>query len=217
MAKEIRCEEVEEGDLVSAYVTGSMTSAQAEAFAEHYFACDGCWQQVRLANEVRAALRDGPASAAPSFAPRAAPSAKPSAPPPAAWTAWRGLLAASIVVAAVAGVWQLTPRSAPAPAPAPVFRGGGPLAVEGRLEKGQLAVSWPAVPGAASYRVELVAADGSSLLRRDAGETRIEIGVGDLPQVSRGPVYAKVVALDALGARVAVSDLALVRGAEPPR
>ena len=60
--------------------------------------------------------------------------------------------------------------------------------------------------------VELVAADGSSLARRDTSATRLEFATADLPLRPDGPVYAYVTALDLVGTRLAVSDLVLVDG-----
>jgi CHAT domain-containing protein len=47
---------IEEHDLVSRYIGQKLSPEEAEAFEEHYFGCDRCWEEVQAATEVRAAL-----------------------------------------------------------------------------------------------------------------------------------------------------------------
>jgi CHAT domain-containing protein/tetratricopeptide (TPR) repeat protein len=50
------CTSIEEKDLVSRYVGRKLSPEEGEAFEEHYFGCDRCWEEVQAATEVRAAL-----------------------------------------------------------------------------------------------------------------------------------------------------------------
>src|SRR5687768_12760419 len=61
----ISCTRVEEEDLDARYLAGTLSDEEAEAFEEHYFACDRCWSNVQLGRDIRAASdrRTAPAPA----------------------------------------------------------------------------------------------------------------------------------------------------------
>jgi CHAT domain-containing protein len=63
VSKTLDCASIEEQDLVSRYVGRKLSPEEAEAFEEHYFACDRCWAEVQQGTEVRAALREEKVSA----------------------------------------------------------------------------------------------------------------------------------------------------------
>jgi hypothetical protein len=56
----MNCEEVEQQDIVGAYVAGKLPDETRDLFEEHYFGCDHCLQQVecaRIARDVLATRR----------------------------------------------------------------------------------------------------------------------------------------------------------------
>jgi CHAT domain-containing protein/Flp pilus assembly protein TadD len=87
---------IEEQDLVSRYVGQKLSPEEAEAFEEHYFGCDQCWDEVQAATEVRAALQAQVATPR-ETAPKTVESRLVRGP----WGNW-GLLAAAAAVAIVA-------------------------------------------------------------------------------------------------------------------
>lgn len=153
-------------DVPRRYALGALSDAEAESFEQHMFACENCWAEVEQAIELRAALRDRPAS-------------RSRARPPV----WSWMAAAAVLVVALVGVWGLRPgvdvpeRDGPR-----VYRGAeGVLAIEARVEGRRLALSWTAVPGAASYVVE-VFAGGSLVLEKEAAvpELTLDLPAGEL-------------------------------------
>jgi hypothetical protein len=55
------CEIARDGDVLAAYAAGRLREPEAEAFEQHYFPCEECWQLVRTATAVRSAKAGGPA------------------------------------------------------------------------------------------------------------------------------------------------------------
>lgn len=95
-----------------AYVAGTLTGGDQDAFEEHYFSCGVCFAAVQRLQDVQQILTGNPA--APS---QATPGARPaSEAPPTRRPGWAMPIAASLLVA-VAGagaLWELR-RSAAAP------------------------------------------------------------------------------------------------------
>src|SRR5689334_724157 len=50
--------EVEQRDIVDAYVRGRLTGDESRAFEEHYFACDQCFEQVRTTEMFASGIVD---------------------------------------------------------------------------------------------------------------------------------------------------------------
>ena len=53
---EPRCRMAHDDDLVSKYLSDELLPEEAEAFEEHYFKCDACWQELETALAVRASI-----------------------------------------------------------------------------------------------------------------------------------------------------------------
>ncbi|MEO5823766.1 MAG: zf-HC2 domain-containing protein [Vicinamibacteraceae bacterium] len=111
-------------DLADAYVAGTLSEAELDAFEQHFFGCSACLAHVQMLQEVTDGLRRQPGPVA---------AHRPSSP---AWTAgpWLGLALAASLVAAFGWWWQggltTTPATsviavgptAPAGPPAPTPR-----------------------------------------------------------------------------------------------
>lgn len=106
-----------------------------------------------------------------------------------AW--WRPAIVAAAAVAVVALVWTVVPRT-------PEHAGwrGSPDATESTLdlsvapaaEGRTIALAWPAVQGASSYRVEVIREDLSDLATFDAGELRRhDLRLDALPLAGENP------------------------------
>ena len=54
---DLGCQDVEEHDLVSAYLGERLSEPEAEAFERHYFGCERCWAEVK-AGEVLFRVED---------------------------------------------------------------------------------------------------------------------------------------------------------------
>lgn len=164
--------------------------------------------RLEAASPVRPASK-GPSKGTVVAFPSAAP--KPASKLPARSTVWR--LAAAVILVLGAGMLFQLSRSGAPPLPAPgtgtVVRGGE---VEAVAPVGEVAgipaeLRWEPRPGAASYRVRLLTVDDTVLW-----ETAVPAPPARLPaevtgQLHRAVVYIWTVeALDASGARIAVSE-----------
>lgn len=76
--KPIDCGYVEDHDLVKSYLGGTLSEEEAEAFEAHYFECDRCWEEVNIANQIRAATAAAPPIRIPSKPRRTLRSAWPA-------------------------------------------------------------------------------------------------------------------------------------------
>ena len=105
-------------DVAEAYVAGTLSEAEQDAYERHFFACPACLTQVQTLQEVADRLRQLPAAVA-----------LPRAPTPG-WTAapWLGLALAAGLVAAV-GFWW---RGGVAPAPDAPPVAAGPVSAPNR-------------------------------------------------------------------------------------
>jgi tetratricopeptide (TPR) repeat protein len=92
-------------ELAEAYVAGTLSEAEQDAFEQHYFGCAACLAQVQMLQEVRDGLRRAPA---------AAPAPRPAA---ASFTParWLGLALAASLLAAFGWWWRggLAPAAGP--------------------------------------------------------------------------------------------------------
>lgn len=151
-----------------------------------------------------------------------APVSKPAAKPSPRSNVWR--LAAAVILVLGAGILFQLSRSGAPPLPAPgtgtVVRGGEVEAVSpvGEVAAIPPELRWEPHPGAASYRVRLSTVDDTVLW-----ETRVPAPPARLPaeitgQLHRAVVYIWTVeALDASGARMAVSEPVRFRARPDPQ
>jgi hypothetical protein len=155
--------------------------------------------------EAASPVRKGKVVAFPAAAPKPAPKS------PARSVAWR-LAAAAILVLGAGLLFQLSRPGAP-PLPAPgtgtVVRGGEVAAVSpvGEVAGIPSELRWEPRPGAASYRVRLSTVDDTVLWETTVAAPPARLPAPVAGQLHRAVVYVWTVeALDASGARVAVSE-----------
>ena len=102
-------EHVVERDIIEQYVRHTLSPADRQAFQEHYFACDDCFEQVQAMARFVAAVRDASAAGvlADGRAHRPSPRALFS---PSWFPSWSmpALAAAVLVAAVLLGVWSVT-------------------------------------------------------------------------------------------------------------
>jgi anti-sigma factor RsiW len=215
--QEINCPYGDDSDIDARYVAGTLSAAESEAFEEHYFSCDRCFAAVQRGNEIRAAL-SLPVSAETLEPP---PVVIPLANRRRRFSAWQPALAAAAAVILVLGVRQLNaPRPDTATTPvAPVSdapRGGTPaLALTSHATSAVLVAAWSPASAARSYRVRLLATDGSLLFEREIADTSIMLS-RDLLRGGKTPVYWEVQALDALRSVVAISSVVQAQTSPSP-
>jgi putative zinc finger protein len=174
-------------DLVRSYLAGKLSTAEAESFEEHFFACDPCWQEVEAANELREALQRAGSPRQVIY--------------PHRW--WIGGLAAAAMAAFVfIGVREYTEQRQP------VFRGGEQaLQTSVKTTGSGLLIEWPADPQAQSYAVVFLSADGATVTRLQIREPRIDVP----PETASRARYYRVQALDAFERVLADSGLRRIR------
>jgi TolA-binding protein len=115
------CADIETDELAEAYLLGQLADPQAEAFEQHYFSCQRCYDRLQILRAVRGAL--------------ATSAGMQPAPPARATIRWptAGLAAAAAVILA-AGLWAALSRdrhvdttvAGPPRADAPALPGGAP-------------------------------------------------------------------------------------------
>jgi hypothetical protein len=140
-------------DLADAYVAGTLSEAEQDAYEQHFFACSACLAHVQMLQDVKDGVRDAPVSTAPVRAAAATIGATP----------WLRLALAAGLVAAVAWWWQgpgdpapegpvadvrtpgaSSPSSASAPAPTSTPPLAAPVEAPSRREVlAQLALTVP--------------------------------------------------------------------------
>jgi hypothetical protein len=191
-ARTITCALVDEEDLDQRYLAGTLPPEQAEAFEEHYFGCERCWERVQYGLAVRAADR-GPA-AGDVILPARQPGRR-----------WWGLAAAAAVVLIAVGV----ARRFGSTEGNEVVRGrGDSLPARALARSDSLGVSWTRMPAAERYRVRLQTSDGGLLLERETPETSLVVGPGVIAAPPGGGIgYWSVEALDSLEVPIAHSEL----------
>jgi hypothetical protein len=135
---------------------------------------------------------------------------------------WRLAAAAALLLSGSLLVWRSQPTQMPLPAPpgeSEVFRGGDVEVVSplGEMDAVPTELRWQERDGAASYRVRLSAVDDAVLW-----EATVAAPPARLPDTVAGTLHRAVVyvwtveALDANGARVAVSEPARFRARPEP-
>ena len=206
-ATPLTCELVDRDDIDQRYLAGTLPSAHAEEFEEHYFGCERCWALVERGLALRAAGAAGTEGSATSAASLVrAPIAPPRRLP------WIGLAAAAVLLLS-AVVWH--PWSRNAPVYTDTMRGTeDSFVVVVSVRDDSILSSWPRVRAAADYRVRISMADGTPLLERAVADTATAIPLSTLLASRSDTVYVSVLARDALRhpvARSALSPVALGR------
>jgi len=195
----VDCLRVDEDELVERYLAGRLSDDEAEWFESHYFSCDRCWAEVERAGALRAVLAEDQ---------------QPSAVAPRRGVPWWPLAAAAAMMLAALGIRQITrPAGAPSPGGGPeVTRGAPAAALPVRVGAPARTAAWPALAGAASYRVRLFAPDGTLLFDRETPDTSLAAA-----EASDTLVYWQVEALDSLHTVLQRSTLTPERLVPPPR
>jgi hypothetical protein len=202
----MNCELVDQNDLDTRYLSGSLSDEEAEAFEAHYFGCERCWGLVQQGLAVQAAHE--------SAAPQAIRPSSPALPRPSSTgpalrpRAWWGLAAAAAVVLTIVGVRQLGPDRT-TEVQQDVLRGGtAEFVVTPVLKQGLVTAAWPRIPEADVYRVRLYNPDGTLAAGSEIADTVISLRVDSLPALRPGTeVFWEVQALDRLRNPIARSDL----------
>lgn len=205
---QVTCSRVEQEDLDARYLAGTLSEEEAEAFEQHYFACDRCWSAVQVGLDVRAAND----TASREGQPRApALTVEHSAPDQGMRTTrrrwWPLAIAASIAILAV-GVWRGGDWSDGRPigdgVRGPVDSIRAVASVRGRT----LVLSWPPTPNADRYGVRLQKRDATVIVERTTADTSLAMSRDSLSGVADGErVYWEVRAFDALRRTIARSRL----------
>ncbi len=166
-------------DAPSRYVAGTLSTAEAEAFEEHYFVCSRCWDEVQAGTAVREALRET--------------SALPRVVTPMRWAGF----AAAAVLAIVAAT-LIAPRIDRRDTN--VERGDvREIVVTVKRSGSELHAWWSAVGNAARYDAVLQNNEGETL--QHTSSTRPQITVKEPP----GGVFLTVTAIDRDGQEIARS------------
>ncbi len=206
---ELNCDLVDATDIERAYLRGTLTEADAEAFEAHYFACDRCWASLQRAIEQRAAF-----------------SGMAEAPATRRWISrgratqarWPLAVAASIVLV-VAASSRLTSDLRRSPAADDTERGRATaMTVRASTDANALVLTWLPVHGAERYRVRLFAPDGTVLIERTVTDTIVGIPRDSLSAGARArAAFWSVDALDATRQSLARSSLVAVTPLGPTR
>lgn len=197
------CEDTDERDLEARYAAAKLSSDDAEAFEEHFFACDRCWSLVQRAVEIRAAQT------------RAARARPPRSP---AWRSnrvsrWLTLAAAAIIVA---GIWRAGALRGPGSETVAMRSPTDSLHVVTGTRGATLIASWARAIEASSYRVRLYSASGTLLHQRDLTDTTIAVAASSLPKTLPGTdLYWEIQAINRSRQVVARSGLRAVRFPRP--
>lgn len=193
---------IDDSDTDVRYLAGQLSAPDAEAFEEHYFDCDICWNAVQRGTEIRSAL------------------AHPVSRGSQRRQNWWPLLAAAAVLVVVAGIWQVQrpvgEASLSADPHVEPMRGNPTLsAISVTARDKALAASWSHAPDASTYSVRLMASDGQLLFERETSDTSITVPTDSLARPERGgSIYWQVEALNDL--RVVVRSYPLTE-ARPSR
>jgi hypothetical protein len=198
---------VDQEDLDTRYLAGQLSPEGAEAFEEHFFGCERCWDLVQQGLALRSA-----------FAPDAAALQlrRAASVPRKTQGTWWSLAAAAALAAIGLGTWWTGQRSG-APQPEDVLRGGeAPFEVKASGSDATLQAAWPRLPNVDLYRVRLYSANGTLAAQRELADTSIVLLRDSIPLPHQAPAFWEVQALDHLRQPVARSDLTkAVTGARP--
>ena len=189
-----------DSDIDARYLAGTLSPEETEAFEEHYFGCDRCFAAVQRGNEIRAAMST-----------RADTGVTPIASRRRRFSSWQpALLAAGLVIVAV-GIRQVSGRNSATGtvedrSSVDASRGAPrQLTLKSHATSTALAAAWSPLSTARSYRVRLLATDGSLLFEHETTDTAV-MHSRDIVR-DDAPVYWEVLALDALRGIVASSQV----------
>ena len=204
--QEPKCPYGADSDIDARYLAGALSAEETEAFEEHYFGCDRCFAAVQRGAEIRAAMSSRVTVPSTEAKPRVIPirSGRRRLSP------WHPALVAAALVIVALGIRRTVrePVSERSVAPPSVDAARGtaqPLTLRSHATSTVLVAAWSALPTARSYRVRLVATDGSLLFERETPDTSIMVSRDRLP--GKGLVYWEVQALNALRSIVATSPV----------
>ena len=210
---QITCARVDEEDLDARYLAGTLSEEEAEAFEEHYFACDRCWSTVQLGRDVRAAS-DRRASAAALEVRRVAPAGARAI----SRARWMPVAIAAALTLVAVGLWQRSDPRAVIPSSDPLRGPNDSIPAVASVSGRTLMLRWQPVPDADRYRVRLQRSDASVVLERLIANTAVSVVRDSLPEVDDGErVYWEVQALDGIRRTIARSRLVptVIPGARP--
>lgn len=197
MPNESRCLRGEEHDVAIRYLAGKLPEGEAEAFERHYLSCDRCWADVEQGAQLRTAFGNAPVAEAVATA-------------AAGRRDYGTPLAAAAVVALVAfGLARIAGTPVLAPRDSPVLRGSGANRLELTIRKAPAAhaiLEWTSDPEAATYRIQIMRADGVPVLTSETPDATLRLDVGALPGAPGQPLVAKIDAVDAMGRIVSTTD-----------
>lgn len=201
------CADVDERDLDTRYLAGSLDGAETEAFESHFFACERCWGLVQSGLEIQAA-EGGVGAVQPSR-----PSLRRRTLPRSTW--W-GLAAAAALLLVAGTLRWLGPTGIRDNSDA--FRSGAAaFAVTSGAIGTAATAAWPRVPEADVYQVRLYAADGSLLIGREMADTFTVVPADSLKLLQPGgAAYWEVQAFDRLRNLLARSGLVRARVPDSP-
>lgn len=179
--------------IVLDYLKNRLAEDQAEAFEQHFFACERCWQEVERGIELRATWAERPERSATS-APKTRPARSLTG-----GRSWRPLVAAAAAVLAV-GIWLQWPLGIERSEPE-VLRGADErlslsLSIEATPEA--VTLTWAEVPATEVYLLEIFASDGRLLVEEETNKLTIAVMTETLRAAGSGRLLARVQALDAL-------------------
>jgi hypothetical protein len=211
--QDAKCPYGPDSDIDARYLAGTLSPAEAEAFEEHYFGCDACFAAVKRGTEIRAALAGTESEVAAG--------SRPDLHGRRRFSGWQPALAAAAAVVLVLGVQQMRGARGrpvaipPVAAPADAARGSRtPLTLTSYATTTVLAAAWPPVTSAHTYRIRLLATDGSLLFERETADTAVMLS-RDLVR-DNSAVYWEVQALDALRSVVATSPVVQAQTSPSP-
>jgi hypothetical protein len=119
----------------------------------------------------------------------------------------RALAAAAAAAFVAIGAWQILRR--PSSSVEPVPRGGPASSLSVKIEKTAhgILIVWTPHPAAGGYEVDVIRADGVSLLKRKVSEPSLAIDAGFLPRSAGEALYVRIQARGAMGQFLAQSPL----------
>lgn len=183
MSARENCERVDEmRELAVGYMAGRLASEQAEAFEEHYFACDECWAAVEGTIEIRSGFEQpGRSSTRPVTRGQTGPS----------WRRWAAMAAAIVLLASGATVAVNAALGRFARNPDFAWR------LDPQQRVGALYLGWSPHPSADTYRARLVTATGVVVHELLVSDTVLVVPHSDFVAPASGlPIYWQLEALD---------------------
>ncbi len=209
------CLYADDADIEQRYLAGKLSENDAEEFERHYFECDTCWNRVQRGAEIKAALQPATESAQPVKRETLQPLPRRRR----SFASWATPLAAAAVLVVGIGLWRNRSDRPSENQPAPVApsieptRGASTsLVVSSHATSDGLVAAWTKAATAHTYRVRLLAADGSLLFERETADTSVVLP-SDSARVSAnsGSRFWQIQALDELRKIVATSQLTPVK------